>query len=189
MITIKLFGEIAEKFTDEFTAAVRTTKEAVECMCINFPGFHEYLLNSDDRGVVFKVLIGDTWELGDPEEVYYPIPENRTISITPVIAGSGRVGKIIAGVALLGLGIAGVGFLGLSAFQVGMLGGLLLVQGLFGGQTQAPDPEDAEQKSYVFNGPTNTIAQGNRIQLVWGQILVGSQTISASITAYQVPGE
>ena len=187
MITIKLFGELATKFTSEFKAHVRTTKEAVECLCINFPGFREYLLNAEECGIVFKALIGDTWELGAPEDIYYPVPQASTIAITPVVSGSGKVGRIIAGAALLGLGIAGVGFLGLSAFQVGLLGGLILIQGLFGGQTEAPDPEEENQKSYVFSGPSNTVAQGNRVPIIWGTLLVGSQIISASITAYQIP--
>ena len=187
MITVKLFGELATKFTSEFKAHVQTTKEAVECLCINFPGFREYLLNAEDNGIVFKALIGENWELADSEDVFLPIPQASTIAITPVIAGSGRVGRIIAGAALLGLGIAGVGFLGLSAFQVGLLGGLILIQGLFGGQTEAPDPEEENQKSYVFSGPSNTVAQGNRVPIIWGTLLVGSQIISASITAYQIP--
>lgn len=188
MIVIKLFGELAERFTPEFKAHVHTTREAVECMCINFAGFREYLLDAGDTGVVFKAIVGDSWELGTPDEVFQPIPQNATISITPVIAGSGRIGKIIAGVALLGLGIAGVGLVGLTAFQVGMLGGLLLVQGLFGGQVNAPDPNEEDEKSFIFSGPTNTIAQGNRMSIVLGSILVGSQIISASITTYSIPG-
>lgn len=188
MITIKLYGELATKFTDELVANVSTTREAIECLCINFSDFREYLLNSEDSGIVFKALIGDSWALSTVEETFYPIPEAQTIHITPVVAGSGRVGKIIAGVALLGLGIAGVGFLGLSAFQVGLLGGLLIVQGLFGGQTGAPDPEEEDQKSYIFSGPANTVAEGNPVPIIWGSLLVGSQIASGFIESYQIPG-
>jgi predicted phage tail protein len=188
LIKIKLFGELATKFTKEFSAEVRTVRDAIAALEVNFKGFREYLLNSDSMGVDFKVLIGETWELCKPDEVFLPIPQRREICITPVVRGSGKVGRIIAGVALIGLGIAGVGFLGLSAFQVGLLGGSLLLGGLFGGQTSAPDPETEEAKSYIFNGPTNTVAQGNRVPIVFGTLLVGSQVISASIKSYQIPG-
>ena len=187
MITIKLFGELATRFTSEFKAHVRTTHEAVECLCINFPGFREYLLNADERGIQFKALIGDNWYLTNekPEEIFLPIPKDE-ICITPVVAGSGRTAMIIAGVVLLAAGGLGVGVLAMSAFQTALLGGLLIIQGLFGAQTEAPDPEEDSTKSYIFNGPTNTIAQGNRIPIIWGSLQVGSQVISASVTAYQV---
>ncbi len=188
IIKIKLFGEMAEKFCSEFTAGIRTVRDAISALEINFKGFREYLLNSDSLGIDFHVLIGDTWELCKPDEVLLPVPQRREICITPVVRGSGRVGQVIAGVALIGLGIAGVGFLGLSAFQVGLLGATLLIGGLFGGQTDAPDPEEDEAKSYIFNGPTNTVAVGNRVPLVFGTVLTGSQVISASIRSYQIPG-
>lgn len=186
MITIKLFGEMATKFTDTFTAEVRTVREAIACLEINFEGFREYLLRSGERGVAFKVLVGDTWELAKDEEVFLPVPQQRDICITPVVAGSGR---ILTGAALIGLAFTGVGaIVGLSSFQLGLMGALLLVQGLFGGQTKAPDPEEADVRSYVFNGPVNTINTGGRVPLVFGTVLTGSQVISASITSYQVPG-
>lgn len=188
MITIRLFGEMAEKFTESFTAEVRTVREAIACLEINFKGFREYLLRSGERGVNFNVLVGDSWELVKDEEVFLPVPQQKDICLTPVFGGSGRIGTIIAGVTLLGLGIAGVGFLGLSSFQIGLLGATLLLQGLFGGQTKAPDPEETDVKSYVFNGPVNVVSSGNRIPLVFGTVLVGSQVISAAITSYQVPG-
>ena len=188
LIKIKLFGEMAERFCSEFTADIRTVRDAIAALEINFKGFREYLLNSDSLGIDFNVLVGGTWELCKPDEVFLPVPQQREICITPVVRGSGKVGRIIAGAALIGLGIAGVGFLGLSAFQVGLLGATLLLGGLFGGQTEAPDPEDDEAKSYVFNGPTNTVAVGNRVPIVFGTVLTGSQVISASIKSYQIPG-
>lgn len=188
LIKIRLFGEMAQKFCSEFTADIRTVRDAIAALEINFRGFREYLLNSDSLGIDFNVLVGDTWELCKPDEVFLPVPQQREICITPIIRGSGKVGRIIAGAALIGLGIAGVGFLGLSAFQVGLLGATLLLGGLFGGQTEAPDPEDDEAKSYVFNGPTNTVAVGNRVPIVLGTVLTGSQVISASIKSYQIPG-
>lgn len=188
LIKIKLFGEMADRFCSEFTAEIRTVRDAIAALEINFEGFREYLLNSDSLGLDFHVLIGDTWELCEANEVFLPVPQKREIAITPVVRGSGKVGRIIAGVALIGLGVAGVGFLGLSAFQVGLLGATLLIGGLFGGQTDAPDPEDDEAKSYIFNGPTNTVAVGNRVPPVFGTILTGSQVISAGIRSYQIPG-
>lgn len=189
LVTIKLFGELAQKFTSEFTANINSVRDAVDALCVNFPGLRPYLLNAHNEGVVFKVLIGETWEVAKDEELFLPIPQQRDICITPVIAGSGRIGSVVLGVALLGLGVAGVGFLGLSAFQVGLLGGVLLLQGLFGGQTEAPDPEDDSAKSFIFNGATNTVAAGNRIPVLYGKMRVGSQVISASIEAYQIAAD
>ena len=187
MITIKLYGELATKFTDEIVANVSTTREAIECLCINFPGFKEYLLNSEDLGIMFKALVGDSWALSTVEETYYPLPTNQIFHLTPVVAGSGTTGKIIAGVALLALSFTGVGILALSAFQVGLLGGLLIIQGLFGGQTESPDPEEENQKSYIFSGPANTVAEGNPVPIIWGSLLVGSQIVSGYMEAYQIP--
>jgi len=35
--------------------------------------------------------------------------------------------------------------------------------------------------SYNFNGPVNTTAQGNPVPLLYGELFVGSSTISAGI--------
>ena len=186
LVKIKLFGEMAQKFIPEFTANINSVRDAVDALCVNFPGLRPYLLNAHNEGIAFKVLIGDKWEIAKDEELFLPVPQQRDVCITPVVMGSGRVGSVVLGVALLGLGVAGVGFLGLSAFQVGLLGGVLLLQGLFGGQTEAPDPEEDEAKSFIFNGATNTVATGNRIPVLYGTMRVGSQVISASIQSYQI---
>ena len=46
LIKIKLFGEMAQRFCSEFTADIRTVRDAIAALEINFKGFREYLLNS-----------------------------------------------------------------------------------------------------------------------------------------------
>jgi len=50
------------------------------------------------------------------------------------------------------------------------------------GTPSADSTDRPENKpSYLFNGPVNTVSQGNPVPVCFGMMLVGSQVISAGI--------
>ncbi len=87
---------------------------------------------------------------------------------------------VAAGASLGAQTFSTVGFLGSMMSSVGtlMVAGQLL-------QMLSPQPDvgDAEERAenYLFSGAVNTTRQGGPVPLVYGRILTGSSTISASI--------
>ena len=77
-------------------------------------------------------------------------------------------------------GFSGIGFLGsiLSGVGTMMVAGQLLQM-----LSPQPDTGDAEERAenYLFSGAVNTTRQGGPVPLVYGRVLTGSSTISASI--------
>ena len=62
--------------------------------------------------------------------------------------------------------------------------GMMMVAGqLIQMLSPQPDTGDAEERAenYLFSGAVNTTRQGGPVPLVYGRILTGSSTISASI--------
>ena len=87
---------------------------------------------------------------------------------------------VAGGASLAGQTFSTAGFLGSLMSGVGMMMAAgQLIQML----SPQPDTGDAEERAenYLFSGAVNTTRQGGPVPLVYGRILTGSSTISASI--------
>ena len=120
------------------------------------------------------------------------------IKIIPIVHGE-IIPFILAGAAFGGAAIAAsvaaplVGaytFLGLSAATYTALGTVFLLQGvsdlLFPPPTPPTFKTDEQDPSFVFNGMTNISKQGVPINIVYGETLIGTNTVSANIDTLQV---
>jgi predicted phage tail protein len=91
-------------------------------LCINYPAFQKELLESEEKGIGYRVVqAGTEFEL---EDMLLPFGSNDLI-ITPVIGGSNfwkKFGKILSGVGMIGL-----------AVLTGGVGGSILGKGLMSG--------------------------------------------------------
>lgn len=170
--------------------AVANPAEAIRALCVLIPGFEKELMTSKDRGIGYAVFIGK--QNLKEDELQVP-PGQEDIRIAPVIMGSknGGIFNIILGVVLIATAwinpgniLAASGLLSASTVAgLGLslaLGGIIQVispqpSGLSG--VQSPD----NGASYNFNGPVNVTAQGNPVPLLYGEMIVGSATISAGI--------
>lgn len=187
MITVRLYGHLAKKFGRTHQFEVRTPREAVRALCANFPGFRGHVLQHNEPG--YHVRVGK--EYRDEEGLEYPASEE--IKIVPAVGGASAVGRIILGAALIffapmaaGWVFANTAMVGLAtgiatfAPQIGMalvLGG---VSQLLFSPPQAQSVERPENKpSFAFDGPVNTMQQGNPVPICYGELIVGSQVISA----------
>jgi len=109
------------------------------------------------------------------------------------VGGASAVGRIILGAALIFFAPMAAGWVfgntamvglatGIATFapQIGMaliLGG---VSQLLFSPPQAQSVERPENKpSFAFDGPVNTMQQGNPVPICYGELIVGSQVISA----------
>ncbi len=185
MVTVFLYGALAEKFCPEIKLDVASPHEAVHALEANFPGqFFKEIASK-----TYRVVRGDTLEDGEddlPETVALRRP-NKDIHIVPAVIGGGGVVRIIAGVVLI---VAGAVFSQptLIGMGVGMaLGGVVQLlsptpdlTGLNG--MESVDP----RKSFLFTGAKNVTTQGGPVQVNYGEIEVGSVVISQSLTSERI---
>lgn len=183
---IRLYGKLA-KFIGKrvLEADVETAAEAVRFLVANWPAVEKHMACQH-----YRVSLG-RYDLAE-DELHNPAGQQE-IKIVPVVAGAGAVGRIIAGVALIALSfIPGIGALAVS-LMIGV-GASLVLGGVAQLLTPVPKmPQGAAnntdqdpRKSYSFSGIQNTSRQGLPVPIVYGETLVGSVVISASIDTVQV---
>lgn len=188
--TVILSGELGRKYGRRHRFAIESPAEAVRALCANFKDFKTHLIESDKRGVGYRVLVGGADQ--KPEDFHHP-SSRAEIRIVPVIGGrKSGIWQVVAGAALIAASffipggeiVAGLTYSSL-AFSVGVslaLGGVA--------QMLAPQPKTSagkNQASYEFSGPVNTTAQGVPVPVGYGRLIVGSAVVSAGITVDQVP--
>jgi predicted phage tail protein len=205
MRVIKVYGPLA-KFLGrrQFKAVVNTPAEAIRFLVANFPKLKAHMADQ-----YYKVCAGrNELDVGSHlEQLHYPMAQTECIRIIPVIAGAGAAAaKIGIGIALVaaafiigpavggflgigaGLGGAGAGIVGGAfASSIGLIGVSLVLGGV--AQLISPTPkissgEDSTndpRKSYSFSGIQNVARQGVPVPVVYGEMIVGSVTISAGI--------
>lgn len=182
MIKVKLLGILGQNFIRELELDIKSAAEAVRALSANFPGFSQYLANSERTGINYKVYTRQE-NIISLSEKDLSQPISQLLIIAPVVAGSGGIGRIIAGSVLLAaafvmpasLSVLG---LGLSSTTVGLIGAALIL----GGISSLLTPK--VKKTYLIDGQTNTTGQGNPVPLCYGRLIVGSQVISAGITTF-----
>lgn len=203
MRVVRLNGDLGKKYGRVHKLDVSTPAEAVRALIANYPGLQQDLASSHDRGVAYKCIV-DREQISEDVLTY---PMSKSFSITPVVAGAGKIGSIILGVALIAAAIAfapaavgatattaasggmaaGIGFLGLTYGNIAFLGAALILGGV--AQMLAPTPKagsSAEKnENPYFNGAVNTSQQGVPVPIGYGRAIVGSALISAAITVEQ----
>lgn len=200
---IKLYGALA-KFIGHrvLEADVATAAEAVRFLVANWPELERHMADQ-----YYRVhTAGDDLTL---EELHHPA--SGDIKIIPVIGGAGgSFGQILLGIALVGaaflIGPAAGGFLGIGAglggagaglvggafaSTIGILGVSLVLGGVAGLLTPTPKvakDDNDPRKSFSFSGIQNTARVGVPVNVVYGEMLVGSVVVSAGIDIVQVTG-
>lgn len=195
--TIRLYGKLGARFGRVHRLAVSSCAEAMQALAVLLPGFEREVITSKDRGIGYACFVG---KRNLKEEQLYDPPGDNEIRIAPMVMGSKRGGlfSIVLGAALFftapylasPLFAAGVHGGTALAFSAGAatVGKLLMLGGvvqLLSPQQKSLATRDGPDNgaSYNFNGPVNTTAQGNPVPLLYGEMVVGSATISAGIYA------
>lgn len=197
--TIKLSGRLGREFGRVHRLRVYSPADAVKAMDANTKGrFSRYLAQHSEPG--YHVVVGKH-DIG-PEE-FRAFHSSKVIRFIPVVAGANfnspwvqvMVGALIiyltwgAGTSYVAgwLTTAGVSAAGAAAFSTALMGiGMSLAFGgvsrLLAGDPKINEPSGANNKpSYLFDGPVNTNAQGYPVPLFYGELLVGSAVVSASL--------
>jgi len=199
---VYLGGDLGEKFGKVHRLAVASVGEVIRAMECNFPGFKRHIKRNGEYQVCRgPIRVEKEEDLAVSEQLDEDTVKlnfaNGDFHITPVLQGAGNKGwfQVILGAVLIVVGAiliyTGVG---------GPLGGFLVNMGiglmLTGVATLlTPTPKDPnrgesdrpeENRSFLFNGPVNTMAQGGAIPLVYGRFKKGSTVLSASLQAEDI---
>lgn len=156
MKTIFLHGKLGELYGEKWELEVDSPSEAAKAINANKPGFLDYLCKKYQEGLEYKLKIGDSYI---EENIDFKYPQ-ESYHIMPVARG----GSFLANPwfwALLFVSAA--------------------VTYVMYSKMKPPRPEDPTQKSsFLFQGATNTTAQGNFVPIGYGRLKVGSQVIHSS---------
>tara|TARA_Y100000592_G_C5482423_1_gene326512 strand:+ start:20128 stop:20880 length:753 start_codon:yes stop_codon:yes gene_type:complete len=157
MKTIFLHGKLGELYGEKWQLDVKTPAEAAKAINANKPGFLDYLSKKYQEGLEYKLKIGNSYVNEDDIEFKYP---EQSYHIIPVARG--------------GAFLANPWFWALLFVSAA-------VTYVMYSKSKPPRPEDPTQKSsFLFQGASNTVAQGNFIPIGYGRLRIGSQVIHSS---------
>tara|TARA_R110000787_G_scaffold150515_1_gene264411 strand:+ start:6022 stop:6669 length:648 start_codon:yes stop_codon:yes gene_type:complete len=201
MVTIRLLGEAGRLYGRRFQLAVKTPAEALRALCLQIPGLRQYLLESGEKGIAWRVVT-DHAEGLDEDQMLWPM--SKRLVLAPLPAGRGGVGKIIAGVALVALAIvtagATIGLLGLAApFAFAPVLGTIGLSLIFGGVAEllTPTPkmpnvkgglgsglggssatsgrsQEEQLNSFAFDKSNANTVQGDVVPVLYGERIIGA---------------
>lgn len=196
MLTVILYGFLADKYGKVHKLQAKTPAEVVRAFCANYADFKDAIIQ--DGQAYYKVLAG-----GDnrSSEQALHIGTSKTIKIIPLVAGRGGFGKMLLGAALIGASFYLPGTQFLSAYSsisfslsgiASSIGFSLLLGGVSQMLFSAPKAQNNagerpdNKPSYSFAGAVNVTGQGNPVPLCYGQLRVGSQVISTGLSVAQL---
>ncbi|HFI9472216.1 TPA: tail assembly protein [Escherichia coli] len=193
LVHVQLGGPMAKHFGRHWHLKVRNTKQALDLIEANKPGFKAWMKRNIKTYDRYHIQItnkqGYKWSVDESEYQMMGQSDNiAKIRITPVPRGSGGSAfgwfQTVVGAALLVVSavmMPALAPLGLSL----MMGGIAQIISPQATNESVRQADNSD--SFYFDGPQNTENQGNPVQLIYGEeILVGSQVVSSSITIDQL---
>ena len=196
MKVVKVYGALRQKLGRcRFEFVADTPAQALKALLANFPGLEKWLIDSERKGVGYRVTVGKERVTEDePDSLHLPWSEREVFSITPVLTGAGGgVGQIFAGAALVAAAFF-VPFLAPVALGIGLLGGGLILNGVAtlisptpslsagpSSRTGIRDKDAVRLESFSFSGIVNTTKQGLPVPIIYGRAFTGSAVLSVGI--------
>lgn len=191
MTRIELGGVLGKTFGKIHHRLISRVSEAGVALAKTIPGFEQFMISSQRRGLTYSVFKGKK-NIG-VDDLGFPVTGD-VIRIVPVVIGSKKAGlfQTILGAVLIAAAVFVSGGVG-AAFAAGGLTGFAAATGaslVLGGVIQllSPQPSGIASKqsadnraSYAFGGVTNTAAQGYPVPLLYGKRRIGGAIISAGI--------
>jgi len=196
MVTIRLLGEVGRKFGRRFQLAVKTPAEALRALCVQIPELRQYLLESGENGINWRVVTDHAIGL-DEDQLLWPM--SKRMVLAPIPTGRGGAGKILAGVAIVALSFvtagATIGLFGLAApIAVSSILAPVGVALIFGGVAQllTPTPKmpnvsgsvgggpssgrsrEEQLKSFTFDKSNANSLQGEVVPVLYGERIIGT---------------
>jgi predicted phage tail protein len=181
---IKIYGKLRQLIGKaSFEADLNNVGQAFSFLCCNYPEIANHLQNQ-----VYKVYSGDKVITDDTLNM----TGDAEIKIIPIATGSGFFVPIVGALASKAVGgvVAKIGLTGVLGSVVTAVTSMLAPQP----QPTGPSGMDRTDPSslasnYSFSGITNISKAGVPINLIYGETIVGSVTVSNGIDTVQVRGD
>lgn len=166
MISISLYGGLEEFFGETVSFDACNPSEIFRALAYQSSAFTDYISDSAKNGLAYKVIVD-----GEAiDESGLNLPVIATISIAPIVVGSGEVGRILLGAALVGVSfLVPGGILGISASSFLLAGQAFILGGVSSLLTGKPSEGSKNLSSYLLdpNGQPRTY-QGDAIPIAFG---------------------
>ena len=195
---VHLYGELAEKFGSKLKIKGNSVARVVQIIEANFPGkFLKALYGGE-----YFVWLGDKTPVADQEDMLIGTSQ-KELHIYPRVAGSSNnkggimavLGVIIVGAAIILSGgslaapLASMGQMGTMASAFTQFGIGMIISGV--GMMISPMPDmnvnSVDQNaSSIFSGQTNIMSEGGAIPVNYGEVIVGSTSVSVGLEIEQI---
>lgn len=194
MNTIHLHGQIGRDYGAIHELEVASPREALRALLLTLDGLADQIKEGTWRVVRGSQVAGAHLD----EKMLDVALGEEDLHIIPAIRGEGGngAGKIIVGVVMVAAafftGGATLAAWGAMATGMAVMGGALIMGGIAQMSAQMPATDVDQrakdnQESFLFDGPVNVTAQGGPVNLVYGEMIVGSTVISSGLTAEDIP--
>jgi len=189
MVKVFLHGELGRKFGFEHKYNIRTKKQAVKALMGNHSKFRSEILSKTQKGMFYRLVDkrGHVCE----SETDYEKDSLQEVHLVPSIMGSGLgdfFEALVIGTLLImtggfvgGLGFSGAGLLGQALTNIGIS---IIIGGIQSLLISDPSPQTMESpletNSFIFTNSDNNAVQGFSVPILYGQLRMGSNTISSN---------
>ncbi|WP_370603707.1 tail assembly protein [Citrobacter braakii] len=185
MARVCLHGDL-QRFGRRFSLSIKTGAEAIYALAMQIPGFRQKM---NDGWYQIRIAGQDVDETSLSARLHEPLPDGAIIHIVPRMAGakSGGFFQTVLGAALV---VASIWMPGLSIaasnimFSLGASMALGGVAQMLAPKAKTPSikqTDNGKQNTY-FSSLDNLVAQGNALPVLYGEMLIGSRTISQEIS-------
>ncbi len=207
---IKLHGKLGKQVGKNFNLSIGSVSEAMHAVDIcSGRKLYKNLIENDKKNIKYRVLVNGKDIIDQDKTPLDPNKPNtirdsditlnrkniKSIDIIPVVEGADsgfwETALVVVG-AILFIGGMFYGW----GVATAMLGSGLLLQGISSMMMDPPEFDDFREieqvnkrSSYLFNGPQNTVNEGGPIPVLYGRLLIGSQTVGASYDIQYVDAE
>lgn len=187
--TVVFHGDL-QRFGKRFDLQVSTAGEALRALIVQIQGLRGHL---QPGWYQLRVAGTDVSESSMKHCLNDPLPDGAVIHLVPRVAGAAKAGvfQIVLGAAMIaaafftgGASIAAWGAMagGLFASGVGMIAGGVVSMLTPVPKTPAMHTTDNGKQNTYFSSLDNSVAQGNPVPVVYGEMMVGSRVISQEMT-------
>jgi predicted phage tail protein len=193
--TVRLTGELGRRFGRIHRLVVDSPAEAIRALSVICPGFKQFLINSNEHKLQYRVRVGR--EVQSVEDLKMNRPASKSFTFAPVLMGGKKGGALqtIVGAVLVVVGVVVNAWSGGSLSWIGTpmikFGVALMAGGVIQMLSSPPNPgspneADKNKPSTYFNGPVNTVQQGQPVPVGYGKLIIGSAQIGAGLNADKV---
>lgn len=160
---------------------IASPREAVDAINCGRPGFKDAIMALDRKGMVFRVRSKN--HDYDDTDVNTLLGTIKRIDIIPIVRGASAGVRFVVGAVLLVVSY----FVPALAPYLVPLGLSLMLGAVVEWLTPIPKKDELKRlDSWTISGATNTVDQGAPVPVIYGEVLTGSYTISAGVSASEV---